>query len=90
MPDNQTLSPPLSASDTGIGSGVRVGDGVMLTAGHVMFEFNEASNPANRRVRTLSGSTVFWDPRGYETAYNLSYGDTCINPQTIDRHTTPS
>jgi hypothetical protein len=43
----------------------------MLTAGHVMFEFNEASNPANRRVRTLSGSTVFWDPRGYETAYNL-------------------
>jgi hypothetical protein len=69
MPRNKSLTPPNGKSGTGIGSGVMIGDGVMLTAGHVMYEFNEETLPENRDIRTLSGATLFWDPRGYLPAY---------------------
>ena len=70
MPNNETLSPPINGSGTGVGSGVVIGDGVMLTAGHVMFEFNLNPDPTKRLpLRMLNGTTVFYDPRGYEAAY---------------------
>ncbi|HYG47425.1 MAG TPA: tandem-95 repeat protein [Allosphingosinicella sp.] len=63
------LPAPEGASDIGIGSGYFIGDGVIITAGHVMFEFNEKDNPANRAIRTMSGSSVVYDPRGYQAQY---------------------
>lgn len=67
MPDNKSLVTPIGGSDTGVGSGIMIGDGIMLTAGHVMYEFNE--NNANRQIRHLSGATSFYDPRSYLSQY---------------------
>jgi len=39
MPENRTLRPPLDANATTDGSGTYVGDGVIITAGHVWLEF---------------------------------------------------
>ncbi|ALJ13765.1 beta strand repeat-containing protein [Sphingopyxis macrogoltabida] len=67
MPDNKSLAPPRASSGTTDGSGVMIGDGIMLTAGHVMYEFNE--NDTNRQIRLLSGATLFYDPRSYYSQY---------------------
>jgi hypothetical protein len=69
MPKNRTLNTPLGKSSFGIGSGVQIGDGIILTAGHVMYEFNEVDDPSNRSIRTLSGSTIYFDPRNYYSKY---------------------
>ncbi|MBX9816044.1 MAG: hypothetical protein K2X76_15205 [Sphingomonas sp.] len=51
----ENLPAPTGASDTGIGSGYFIGDGVIITAGHVMFEFNEKNHVADRAIRRMSG-----------------------------------
>jgi hypothetical protein len=84
MPQNKTLSPPSGATRTGNGSGVIIGDGIMLTAGHVMYEFNERTNVAARDVRVLSGSTIFWDPRDYLLAYEAIYKSFVTLPTVSD------
>lgn len=66
MPQNRSLTPPSGKNATGIGSGVMIGDGVMLTAGHVWLEFDEKPT---RGTRTLVGSTLYYDPRGYFASY---------------------
>jgi len=63
------LPAPSGASGTGIGTGYFIGDGVIITAGHVMFDFNEKNLPADRHIRTMAGSSIYWDPRGYQTQY---------------------
>lgn len=69
MVANKSLTPPNGSSGTGIGSGIMIGDGLLLTAGHVMFEFNERDDPADRDIRTLSGSSLVYDPRDYYDQY---------------------
>lgn len=67
MPNNKTIDTPYNAGEIGIGSGVIIGDNVMLTAGHVMFEFNLSTT--NPDLRSISGATIYWDPRLYELQY---------------------
>jgi V8-like Glu-specific endopeptidase len=52
VPQNKRLNPPSGSNDLGIGSGVVIGDGVMLTAGHVMYDKFRGHNtnyPPSRR-----------------------------------------
>ncbi|MGL5840056.1 MAG: calcium-binding protein, partial [Sphingorhabdus sp.] len=76
MPQNKSLRIPIGRSPnflTNGGSGIMIGDGVMLTAGHVMYEFNEKELRADRAIRTIAGATLFWDPRDYLSAYKATY-----------------
>lgn len=54
---------------TNDGSAYKIGDGVVLTAAHVVLEFNEVNNPTNRAILTRSGLTIYEDFRDYQTAY---------------------
>lgn len=53
MPQNRSLTPPSGKNATGIGSGVMIGDGVMLTAGHVWLEFDEKPTRGTRTLAAL-------------------------------------
>ena len=57
-----------------VGSGYYIGDGLILTAGHVYYYTNAEDDPANRAFDTLSGYTASsFDLRGYETALRNYY-----------------
>ncbi|HEY0027403.1 MAG TPA: tandem-95 repeat protein [Allosphingosinicella sp.] len=79
MPRILLYSPDANGQPNGIGTGWRIGDGVILTAGHVVFEFNEKSNPANRAKVAIPGTTIYYDPREYAAAYDAQIA-TLPNP----------
>jgi len=84
-------SPDPNGNATEIGTGWRIGDGVVLTAGHVVYEFNEKSALADRSKVTLSGTDVFWDPRTYGLLYDQKIsqlGETLPTPSSGQTVTT--
>ncbi|MEO7178944.1 MAG: calcium-binding protein, partial [Allosphingosinicella sp.] len=67
-------SPDQSGNATKEGSGYYIGDGVILTAGHVVYEFNEKDDPADRRIHRLSSIQVYDDSLGYLAEYTRIVG----------------
>src|SRR4051794_11548190 len=63
-------SPDSSGNPNELGSGVQIGDGYTLTAGHVVYQFNDDN--VNRAVVGLSNQVVYWDPRSYYSQYVAS------------------
>ena len=68
-------SPNKDGNPEGIGTGYYIGDGVILTAGHVIYEFNQKDNPANREIHKLNIHRVIGgtnDYLGYWSAYSTA------------------
>ena len=60
------------------GSGFRIGDGYVLTAAHIVFEFNERSDPAQRQILAKADMSII-DVRGYKAQY-LTAANSLSNP----------
>lgn len=64
-------SPDKNEDTTKEGTGWYIGDGYILTAGHVIFEFNERDDPDSRAIIKIS-SIVVHDDLNYNRAYRAA------------------
>jgi len=60
--------PDFDGNSGTIGSGYRIGDNYILTAGHVFFDWNRQLNPTINDI-VFGPGTQFLDYRGYRSAY---------------------